>query len=278
VSFYGRAVCHCVANVAMRDAVKDIAPSELKAKEVWIHKGCGGIICAVQEVVQVVRGPANTSGLLHAAGKMNGQTILTWGVGKDKINTVEFHTYPRRFVVQPEPLIFQTWQLLMTKVDVILAEPAGAADNALEADAREVARHEARGIAQVLGILMRPFMDPVEGSTKTAADQVVRHAVNKHKDPDYQVPGLGEHLWDPTKNPDGSLRVPVSDKYASEHKAKPRPAEKPSPKVNNKSTVKLKDEEIDGIKAAVQSGAFDKKTIASMFNVSMKTLEEALGG
>lgn len=274
MSFYNRSVCHCGSQASMTDAVKDIAPPELKAKEVWIHQRCGGIICTVEEVHEVVRGPANTRALLHAAGYANGQSTLTWQVGDDKVDTVEFHSYPRRFVVQPEPLIFQCWQLLMTKVDVILAEPDGAGDNEVQAEARDVAKKEARGVAQTLGILMRPFMDPPEGSTKSSADTVVRHAIAKHKDPEYQVPGLGEHLWDPTKNPDGSLRIPISDSYAKTHKAKVAP--KAGPKVNSKSTKQLSADEIEGIKAAIDSGAFDKKTCASMFGVSMDTLEKAL--
>ena len=161
----------------------------------------------------------------------------------------------------------------MKKVAIIKAEPEGAGDNEIQKIDREIARHQARGIAETLGILMMPFVAPVEGSSKTPADMVVTYAIKKHDDPDFQVPGLGEHLWDPTKNPDGSLRVPVSDKYASTHTAKKPPAK---PKVDNKSTKKLSPEEAAGVKEAVSSGMFSEEDVASMFKVSLAEVKAAL--
>jgi hypothetical protein len=287
VSFYGRKVCHCCKTFSMADATKEIAPPELQPKsilapprpvEVWICNKCGGISHVVQEVHTVVRGPRNVAALLHSNGLANGQEILTWQEpGGKKVDTVEFHSYPRRFVVQPEPLIFQTWRLMMSKVEVILAEPEGAGDNEIQAAARVQAQHEARGIAEVLAILMKPFMDPPVGSTKSAADQVVRHAVSQFRDPFHMVPGLGEHLWDPTKNPDGTLRVPVSDTYAKTHSAK-KATSAVKHKPDTKSTRKLNPADVKGIKDAIDSKMFSKEDIAVMFKVSMETLEEAIRG
>lgn len=220
----------------------------------------------------MVRGPVN-SVLLHADGKANGQSILTWQRGGKKIKTVEFKSYPRRFFVQPEPLIFQCWRILMAKVDVIKAPVEGAGDNAIQANDREIARHQARGVAETLGVLMQPFCNPPEGSTRSPADMIVSYAIKKHDDPDFEVPGLGEHLWDPTKNPDGSLRVPISDKVAATRTAPKAPVK---PKVDNKSTKKLSPEEAAGVKEAVGSGMFSKEDVAAMFKVSMAEVEAAI--
>ena len=284
MAFYGRAVCHCGKSFDIMKAHKEIGPPELQTRwparhrdtpptEVWICERCGGIHSTVQEVRQVVRGPAGVSALLHANGKANGQTILTWQIGKAKVDTVEFKSYPRRFFVQSEPLIFQCWRLLMEKVDTIKAEPEGAGDNEIQSRDREIARHQARGIAETLAILMQPFCNPPEGSMKSPADMIVKFAITKHDDPDFQVPGLGEHLWDPTKNPDGSLRVPISDKVASTRTA-PKPP--PKVKVDNKSTRKLSKDEAAGVKEAVSSGMFSKEDVAAMFKVSMAEVEAAI--
>ena len=213
----------------------------------------------------MVRGPTGTRALLHANGLANGQTILTWQTANGKTDTVEFKTYPRRFFVHTEPLIFQTWELLMSKVKIILTEPENPIPNVLEAMARERAQSEARGIAEVLAILMKPFL--------SEPDEVVRAAVKSFREPDYQVPGLGVHLWDPTRNPDGSLRTPTA-----EPKIKTTPAMKPKPvpKVDNKSTRTLSPEEAAGIKEAVSSGMFSKEDVAAMFKVSMATVEKAV--
>jgi hypothetical protein len=169
-------------------------------------------------------------------------------------------------MTEREPLIYLTWELLMSKVKVILAEPNGPSDNAIEADARERARYEARGIAEVLALQMKPFME--------SADHVVKCAVKAHKDPEFDVPGLAKFLWDPMHNADGSLRTPVAAPKSSRPKPAARP--KPKPAVDNKSTRKLSPEEAEGIKDAVSSGMFTKEDVASMFKVSLATVEEAI--
>ncbi len=167
-------------------------------------------------------------------------------------------------MTQVEPLLYLTWEHLMKKVATILREPNPPSDNAIEASERERAKYEARGIAEVLAIQMKPFME--------SADHVVKCAVAKHRDPSFEVPGLGEHLWDPMKNPDGSDRVPISQPRSA-----PRAAPKPArPKVNNASTKTLTDKEREGIKEAVSSGMFTEEDCASMFGVSLATVKQAL--
>lgn len=250
-------ICHC--GPKFTKGHKAPAPADFQAKEVWICATCGNPSHAIQEVIRVVRGPADANALLHAVLKRDGASITTWSTPRGKVDIIEYITYPRKVAVEhTEPRIFTVWNLLMDKVSIILAEPKGAGDNALEAEIREQARKEARGIAEALHILMQPFM--------SSTDAVVKAAVKKYKEPDYEVPGLGTHLWDPLKNADGSWRTPVS-----EPKAKPRAVPK-------KSKTKLDPGAVAGIKEALASGMFDKPTVAEMFKVSMETLEEALQG
>ena len=217
----------------------------------------------------MVRGPQNARALLHASFEMNGQKLLTWSTGdqhssnRTQVKTVEFFPWPRRHpMTSTEPLIFSTWALLMSKVAIILREPEGPGDNAIQAAKREQAKHQARGIAEVLAIQMQPFME--------SADHVVKCAVAKYRDENFEVPGLGEHLWDPMFNADGTPRTPIG----SSKKAAPKKA---APKVNNASTKTLTAKEAEGIKEAVGSGMFTKEDVASMFDVSLATIEQALG-
>jgi len=233
---------------------------------------CGRFHHVKQEEVEVVRGPINARALLHASVKQNGQHIITWAVGsqtnpnREQIDTVEFFPWPRRFpMTETEPLIHLTWELLMSKIPLIMEK----IDPWIHADferlkEQEQAKYAARGIAEVLAIQMTPFME--------SADHVVKCAVAAYKDPEFAVPGLGSHLWDPMKNPDGSDRVSISSPRAERAK----PAVKVKPKVDNTSKVKLADHEREGIREAVSSGMFSKEDVASMFKVSMTEVESAL--
>ena len=212
----------------------------------------------------MVRGPKDARSLTNAYSHANGQRTLSWNTQRGKLDTIEYRTYPRKVPMSStEPLVYQCWQLLMSKVEVILKPPAGAGDNALEENAREMARQQARGVAQTLAILMQPFM--------ADTDAVVKAAVKKYKDPDYEVPGLGEHLWDPMKNPDGSWRTPVAEPKA-------KPVARPKPKVDNSSTKTLTAEEAEGVREAIKSGMFSEAEIASMFKVSVATVKQAVSG
>jgi hypothetical protein len=214
----------------------------------------------------VVRGPENARAILHAVKKKNGQSVLTWATLDGPVDTIEYITYPRKVrMSDEEPLVYKAWILLMSKVDVILRPPDGPGDNILQQQAREIAQHQARGIAEVLAILMDPFLGE--------PDAVVRAAVKKYKEPTYEVPGLGTFLWDPLFNADGSPRNPMPLKKAV---AKAVPL-KTKPKVDNKSTKKLTAEEALGIREAVGSGMFTEEDVASMFKVSIATVKEAVG-
>lgn len=209
----------------------------------------------------MVRGPMQARALLHASAELNGQHLLTWSVGSQDSKertlsqTVEFFPWNRRFpMTETEPLIFKTWELLMSKLPDIM--------EVRDHETHDRAKNEARGIAQVLAIQMTPFME--------SADHVVRCAVKKYKDPSFEVPGLGEHLWNPMFNPDGSTRTSIT----TSKPVKTKPAARP--KVDNKSTKKLTEKEADGIREAVSSGLFSEEDVAAMFKVSLATVKEAL--
>lgn len=166
-------------------------------------------------------------------------------------------------MTETEPLIYLTWELLMSKVQIIMDN----GDGSVVVMARQAeAKYQARGIAEVLAIQMKPFME--------SADHVVKCAVKKYKDPEFEVPGLGAHLWDPMMNPDGTPRISLSAPKPA--RSKPVIKTPSKPKVDNTSTKKLSAEEAAGIKEAVSSGMFSKEDVAAMFKVSLTTVEEAI--
>jgi hypothetical protein len=257
--------CHCGAKFSYDNAKKIPAPAEWQARNAWLCLACNKISHAVQEAVAVVRGPQDARALLHANTKADGQHILTWAVGdqnskdRQQVQTVEFFPWPRRHPLsETEPLIHLTWQLLMTKVGVILAEPAGSDWTREEQAAQTEAKNQARGIAEVLAIQMKPFME--------SADQVVKCAVKAYKDPEFEVPGLGAHLWDPQRNSDGTPRVAIGG-----------PVKKAAPTKSKvfKTGKTLTDQEREGIKEALSSGLFTESDIATMFKVSLAQVKEA---
>lgn len=205
----------------------------------------------------MVRGPKEGY-LLSARGEVNGQRVLRWAMpDRSVIETVEYRTYDRKIELsEPEPLIFKLWQMLDEKVAFFM----GPTDAIQDAEKVAKLKSEARGMAEAIAVLMQPFVK--------SADEVVKHAVKRYKakqaGEDYQVPGLGEHLWNPLYDEDGNLRQQPTAKI--EH---PRA----QPKASNK---KLKPEEIAGIKDAVSSGMFSEEDVASMFKVSVQTIKEAL--
>jgi hypothetical protein len=253
--------CRCANKFTYENATKQPAPNGWQAKQVWVCGICNLINHAVQEEHPVVRGPANATALLHATGRSTGIHELTWATPAGQVTTIEYHTYPRTVPMShPEPLLFSLWELLQSKMEVIMGpEPDyWDPDQSLQAQALLAAKGQARGIAEALAILMKPFMEN--------ADAVVRAAVAYHKDPSYEVPGLAPYLWDPMYNPDGTLRTPVS----SPPKAKPRAAIKaPKPKTS------LSAADIAFMKQSLDAG-FSKEDLASMYKVSVSEVDAAI--
>lgn len=238
----------------------------------WVCANCHKLSQTVFRKLTNMYAPFGAKACLSVYGRANGISEIRWAMedGTRK-TTIEFHPYPRKVDMNAgESLLRRTWELLDSKVDIILAEPNGPGDNALEAAARERARYEARGIAETLAIHMKPFFE--------SADDIVKEAVKRHKarkaGAAHETPGLAEHLWDPNTNWDGTPRVKVA-----EPKSRTRPVAAPkkaAPKVDNTSTKQLTPEEADGIREAVASGMFSKEDVASMFKVSLATVEQAL--
>lgn len=235
----------------------------------WVCSNCRLPASMVFRKLTNMYAPYGAKACLSACGRTDGITELRWAMedGTRK-TTIEFHPYPRKVDMNAgESLLRKTWELLDSKVHVILREPNGPGDNAIEAADRERARIEARGVAEVLAIHMKPFL--------TDTDDVVKEAVKRYKAKQagerHETPGLSEHLWDPNTNWDGSPRVKVAS-------PKSRPAAKPAtrPKVDSASTKTLSSEEAEGIKSAVESGMFTKEDVAGMFKVSLATVEAAI--
>lgn len=247
-------------------------------RPVWIHTHCGGLHHywqRPQSQETILRGPRGAAGPLSSHIAQNGQSITRWAMPDHEIvETVNFRPYPKVIpMAETEPLLFKTWELLMSKMPDVMKSDVDPWDpEAIEK--QKQAKYEARGIAETLAILMKPFMDPPEGSKRSAADMVVSWAVKYYKDNTVKVPGLGLHLWDPFKNADGTDRVKIADPDARKPAVKAAP--KAGPKVDNKSTKKLTSEEAEGIKEAVSSGMFSEAEVASMFKVSLETVRQAV--
>ncbi len=200
----------------------------------------------------MVRGPHNMNALLSSSGRTTGIHVLTWSVGEDshRVETYEYYTYPRKIEMShPEPLLFSLWELLQSKMQVIMEYQPD--DDMVKASARERAKNEARGIAEALAILMKPFIDN--------ADDVARHAARYYKDNTYDVPGLGTHLWDPMMNPDGTPRTQVSEPKAA-----------PARRMLGK---KLTEAEAVAVKQALTSGMFTVAQLAEVYKVSAVEIE-----
>lgn len=238
------------------------APEDWQALRAYFCKKCGEISHAYSEKNVNSRSPREKASPLSAHGKANGQWIRRWATDDGIIETVEFVTYPRKVPVeQEEPLIFAVWQHLQEKMEIALSKQVDPWSNE-ELQKIKEAKNEARGIAEVLAILMAPFMG--------TADDVVRHAVKFYKDNSYEVPGLAAHLWNPLKNYDGS------DVISFNPKTKPvaRPKAKAAPKPKN--TNQLAEGDIPKIKAGLEAGVMDEQGFADLFKVSLETLREAI--
>jgi hypothetical protein len=202
----------------------------------------------------MVRGPADAAALLHADARSTGIHELAWATPRGQVQTIEYHPYPRKIpMTHPEPLLFSLWDLLQSKVSVIVdAQPTSD----MEQQGLLTAKAQARGIAEALAILMKPFMEN--------ADAVVRHAMKYYKDNTHEVPGLGLHLWDPMFNADGTPRTPI----ASPPVARTRTAIKAPPKPN------LSPADVEFIKSA--KDMFSTEDLAGMFKVSESVIEATL--
>lgn len=204
-----------------------------------------------------MRGPKNATALLHADGRATGIHEIVWATPEGQVTTIEYHPYPRNVnMSNPEPLLFSLWDLLQSKVQIVMGDEAGVVAEARRAEAK----YQARGIAEALAILMQPFV--------ADADAVVRHAVKYYKDNSYPVPGLGAHLWNSMYNADGSLRTPI----ASEPTKRTRTAIKAPPKP--KATLSAAD--IEFAKAGLSSNMFTLADLASMFKVSEAEVQAAV--
>jgi hypothetical protein len=189
---------------------------------------------------------------------------LFWQTSRGKIKTMEYKPYPRRPKMPDqeadrEPLLFQLWKLLDSKVYIILAEPVGVGDIALQAEMRKVAQNQARGLAEGIAIIMYPFM--------ADSNAVVKAAIERHKGRQagvqVETPGLGEHMWDPNFNHDGSPRVQVARPRTERTaiKAPPKPPEK-----------QLSDTEKETIRHMLKTKMMGPEELAKMFGVSVTTI------
>lgn len=236
--------------------------------DLWVCSKCLKPSRMVFEKATSMRAPKDATALLAVFGKDNGISEITWATSRGRLITLEYAPYPMKVGMTSGAALLQNmWMLLDSKVDRLMAEPNGVADNAIEAEERQRAKYEARGIAEALAILMQPFL--------ADADAVVREAIKRHKarkaGTEYETTGLAETLWDPQTTWDGKPRVIPSANTPAKKRSQAVP-------LRTKTTKKrtLSAEELKGIRDALDSGMFDKAGVADMFKMSMDDLESAL--
>jgi hypothetical protein len=210
-----------------------------------------------------LRGPSDATHLFSAEGLKDGIWILRWQTSRGEIRTIDYKPYPRRPImpdptVTQEPLLYQLWQLLDDKCDIIMT--ADPLDNDLKRETRKRAESEARGLAEALAIIMYPFYEN--------ANAVVREAVTRRKaraqGMRIESPGLGEHMFDPHFNHDGTPRVPVAQPKA--RTAVKAPSRPPAPE------KVLSEKETQTVKEMLASKMMGAEELAKMFGVSVTTI------
>ena len=158
-----------------------------------------------------------------------------------------------------EPLLWQMWNLLDAKCDIIMT--ADPLDNSIKRADRERAQNEARGLAEGLAIIMYPFMESPNAVVKAAVARFnARVAGTQH-----ETPGLGEHMFDPHFNHDGTPRVQVS---------RPAPARTAikAPVKSTKPAKQLSDKEKETIKQMLASKMMAPDELSKMFDVPLATI------
>jgi DNA-binding CsgD family transcriptional regulator len=229
---------------------------------VWVCGSCGKPAFAIPKGHEVLRAPVDAVHLFSAEGQRDGVWLTHWQTPRGRVTTMSFRPYPRRpampdSTVNTEPLLLQMWELLDSKCEIIMT--ADPLDNMIKAAARERTQNEARGLAEGIAIVMYPFMEN--------ADAVVREAVKRFKARQagtvHETPGLGEHMFDPHFNHDGTPRVAVA---------------RPTPRTAVKAPTKpapekiLTDAEKDTIKTMLAGKMLSPDELAKMFGVSITTI------
>lgn len=153
---------------------------------------------------------------------------------------------------QGRALLLEIWK----KLDYATIQVMDSRELGNDAD-KAAASARARAYADTLALFMPPFFDN--------ADDIVREAVKRYKadqaGTDHVTPGLAEHIWNPTKNWDGTERV------------LPGVESKPRKKTEAKQTT-LQPQQIEFIKKALADGIMQPAALAGMFKVSQSVVEQ----
>lgn len=224
--------------------------------EFWVCSNCHKASLQVFKKVTGMYAPKDAVTWLSLHARNDGIHELIWSLAdKSRVTTLSYHPYPFKTFEDQEMnqgrhLLLDTWKLLDSKVDLILDDSQSAAPE------KEKAKNEARGIAEVLAMFMRPFFE--------SADDIVRESVKRHKakvaDAEHQTPGLAEKLWNPNTRWDGTPFSEANIKSAGTTKTK----------------SKLTAENIQSIKDGISSGILTEKDCASIFKVTVSEVKEAL--
>ena len=235
-----------------------------RTPQVMVCGTCDLPAYATAEGTDVLRGPADADHLYGVEGLRDGIWLLYWKTPRGKITTMDYRPYPRRPAMPDpeadrEPLLYQLWMLLDAKVDIIKDESEPFND--LIRENQTIAQHQARGLAEGIALIMYPFMESPNAVVKAA---VLRHKARQEGIQHYETPGLGEHMFDPHFNHDGTPRVAV---------ARPAPARTAIKAPAKAAPVKqLSDTEKETIRHMLESKMMTPDELAKMFSVPLATI------
>lgn len=208
-------------------------------QRVMVHANCRKPSRMVFEKETFMYVPRSATAMLSASGKITGIHEVTYATQAGKVVCLFYHPYPRRSM-DPNPgrhLLMELWRKLDAEVDGL---------KTVNNPHAEYHKNRARAFAEVIADFMSAFYP--------TANDVVREALVRHDarvaGTEHETPGLAEHLWDPTKNIDGTDRISFSSGPAK------KAAAKPAAKLNEQQQIFVRKALADGMKADVLAGMF----------------------
>jgi len=198
----------------------------------------------------------------HPEAHMAGVVIGTDGISTtlwvmpsgDRIKTINYLPYPRRGqdMSHGRDQLLTFWKALDDQIDHINHPPEGT-----DSMSHYEAKVRARTYCEVLAHLMVGYY---EDSNAVGHEAMARYSA-RVAGTEHITPGLAEHIWNPASRWDGTV-------YSTESLAKVR-----SDGATTKPIKTLPDNKVAFIKHSLETGTIPADELATMFNVSMDTIQ-----
>lgn len=190
-------------------------------------------------------GPRDAVALLSVFGRLDGVNEITFEV-KDGTRKMVLE------VAAGPTLLQRMWDELDATMNSLKNDAPGSPElNELKV--------RARAQAEFIAMFMVPHF---RTANEVAKEAMRRYQARQGGDKEYETPGLGTRRFEPP---------PGVNKYAPTPKNTPKKAAVAAPKVKN--TKPLPDKAKPGVALALKSGKFTKQQLATMYGVSIETIE-----